>query len=64
MRCPNAGDEVDHKKDRLNHDELELLCSRHHTAKTQREAQQAKAERRVRGRRPPEAHPGTRGRHR
>lgn len=63
MRCPNPGDGgVDHRRDRLDHDDLQLLCSRHHTIKTQREAQQAKAERRARGRREPEAHPGTRGR--
>lgn len=62
MRCPRAGAEVDHKSDRLNHDDLQLLCQTHHDQKTQREAQQAKAAVRARGRRPAEAHPGTRGR--
>lgn len=62
MRCPLAGDEVDHRSDRLNHDDVELLCSRHHTKKTQQEAQAAKAAKRATGRREPERHPGGRGR--
>lgn len=62
MRCPRAGDEVDHKTDRLNHDDLQLLCQFHHDRKTQQEARAAKAAKRAWGRRQPEAHPGTRGR--
>jgi len=62
MRCPNAGEEVDHKGDRLDHSKRQLLCKRHHTQKTQREAAAAKAARRAWGRRQPEAHPGSRGR--
>lgn len=60
MRCPLAGDEVDHDNHRLDHDHLKLLCGRHHTEKTNREAQAARY--RPRRRREPEAHPGTRGR--
>lgn len=62
MRCPNEGAEVDHKTDRLNHDDLQLLCSTHHDRKTQKEAREAKAARRAWGARRTEAHPGTRGR--
>lgn len=62
MRCPLPGAEVDHRRDRLDHDDLQLLCQRHHDQKTQKEARDGRAAKQAVGRRAPEPHPGLRGR--
>ncbi len=59
QRCAEHGSECDHITDRWNHDlnNLQWLCSTHHSEKTQADART----RVVRERRPRERHPGLRG---
>jgi len=43
FRCPRPATDADHRGDRLDDDDLEALCSRHHGQKTSRQGQVAKA---------------------
>lgn len=63
QECGSAGHEVDHIVNRANRGSdddanLQVLCSVHHQAKTQREAAEGNALRRARLRLPVEPHPG------
>ncbi len=61
-RCPAVGTDVDHVVRGDDHSlaNLQLLCLEHHAAKTQAEAQQARAEQGRTARRPDEPHPASR----
>lgn len=56
--CGAPGNQVDHKGDRLDHriEALQLLCERHHNAKSSQQGVEARAK--VSNRRPKERHPG------
>lgn len=58
--CRGIATEVDHIDQDDNHadDKLQAVCAPCHAVKTQREAADARAAIRDRGRRAPEAHPG------
>lgn len=60
QRCPNTGSDCDHIKPGDNHSltNLQWLCPSCHQAKTQREAQAARAAQRAQRYRPREDHPG------
>jgi hypothetical protein len=62
-RCPQPATDADHRTDRMNHDDLQALCSDHHKQKTQREARAAQhAKYTAAKKRAPEPHPGIRTR--
>jgi hypothetical protein len=57
-RCPRPGTDVDHRSDRDDHTDLQLLCDAHHKAKTQQEARAPGQWARGSKKRPGEQHPG------
>lgn len=62
-RCTEPATEADHRSDRLNHDDIQALCTTHHKQKTQREARAAQhAKYTAAKKRTPEPHPGIRPR--
>ncbi|MFY1688164.1 HNH endonuclease [Plantactinospora sp. WMMB782] len=58
-RCNEPANEVDHIKRGDNHalSNLQAICNEHHKAKTSREGNEAKKQKRNRYRRPEELHP-------
>lgn len=59
-RCPAAGTDVDHKRDRDDHSmaNLQLLCEHHHDAKTSGQGHSAWSAKKKKAKRPDEVHPG------
>lgn len=60
FRCTAPGTDCDHIRRGGEHDfwNLEWLCTRHHSAKSSQEGNDARAVIRAQGTRPPEQHPG------